>query len=135
MPDQEKNEKLQEQPLTPKQLRCIAFLITCPTHEEVKKCLKISDQTLYRWLKSPIFKKELKRKQDEILQQAFDVFKANMIRAANVLVELLDVEGNELRRRAANDLISYCLKIRELEEFEMRLEQVERVVLERKTYR
>jgi hypothetical protein len=58
-----------------------------------------------------------------------------MTKAANTLVSLLDEKGGELRRRTANDLIGHVLKARELEELEERLEQVERVVLERKTYK
>jgi hypothetical protein len=129
----EKSEKSEHKPLTRRQLKCIALLVGCPTKEEVKRQLKISDQTLHRWLKDPVFKEELSQQQNKVIESALGVLKTNIISAANVLVELLNAEGGELRRRVANDIINHVMKAKELEEIEQRLEQVERAVSESKT--
>ena len=121
--------------LSIKQLKAVTLLLTRPTREEVIKEIEVSTETLYRWLRDPAFKEELARQQNIIIEAALIILRANMTRAAETLVGLLDEKGGELRRRVANDIISHVLKAKELEELEERLEQVERVVLERKTYR
>ena len=127
--------KTKDNALTVKQMKAITLLLTRSTREEVIKEVKISSETLYRWMRDPDFREELARQQNEVINEAISLLKANMTKAANTLVSLLDEKGGELRRRAANDLIGHVLKARELEELEERLEQVERVVLERKTYK
>lgn len=121
--------------LSIKQLKAVTLLLTRHTRDEVVKELEISTETLYRWLRDPVFKEELRRQQDIIMEAALHILRSSMTKAAETLVSLLDEKGGELRRRVANDIISHVLKARELEELEERLEQVERVVLERKTYR
>ena len=132
---QNDDTKTKDNALTLKQMKAITLLLTCPTREEVIRKADISSESLYRWMRDPDFKAELARQQNEIINEAISVLKANMTKAANTLVSLLDEKGGELRRRAANDLIGHVLKARELEELEERLEQVERVVLEKRTYK
>ena len=126
----------QENSLSLRQQKAISLLITRPTRDAVLKELELSSHTLYRWMRDPAFKEELSRLQNEVIKDAMNVLRANMTKAADTLVSLLDDKRNpELRRRVANDIISHVLKAKELEEIEERLEQVERVVLERKTYK
>jgi len=121
--------------LSIKQFKAVTLLLARHTRDEVIKEIEVSTETLYRWLRDPAFKEELARQQNIIIEAALTILRANMTRAAETLVGLLDEKGGELRRRVANDIISNVLKAKELEELEERLEQVERVVLERKTYR
>jgi hypothetical protein len=132
---QNDDTKTNDNALSLKQMKAITLLLTRPTREEVIREVEISSETLYRWMRDPDFKAELARQQNAVINEAISVLKANMTKAAHTLVSLLDEKGGELRRRAANDLIGHVLKARELEELEERLEQVERVVLEKKTYR
>jgi hypothetical protein len=57
------------------------------------------------------------------------------MKAVITLEKLLNAESEAVRRAAANDILGHILKYRELTEFEDRLETVEKIVLERKTYR
>lgn len=45
------------------------------------------------------------------------------------------VEREEVRRLACNDIITHTLKSIEIEDIEQRLDKVERIVLERRSYR
>ena len=133
---QNDDNKTNDNALSLKQFKAIPLLLTCSTREAVIKELEISSETLYRWMRDPAFKEELARQQNAVIQDALNVLRANMTKAAETLASLLDHEGNpELRRRVANDIISHVLKAKELEEIEERLQQVERLVVERKTYK
>ena len=100
--------------LSLKQMKAITLLLTRPSREAVIKEVEISSETLYRWMRDPDFKAELARQQNEVINEAINILKTSMTKAADTLVALLDEKGGELRRRVANDIISHVLKAREL---------------------
>jgi len=125
--------------LTKRQREAIPFLATSPTYAEGIKRAKIGKTTLYKWLKDPVFVRELDNQRDLVVNEAFDILKASLTKAITTLTDLLDGAGNrELKRRVCNDIITYIMKLKELKEnkeIEDRLESIERIVFEKKTYK
>ena len=126
----------EDQGLTSKQLKAVPHLIASKTLKDGCKKAKISRQTLYTWLGDPVFKKELRNKRDIIIEEALEDLKGNVVKASDTLIGLLDKTDSEpLKRYIAKDIIDYVMKARELGELEERLLKVERIVLERRTYK
>lgn len=114
--------------LTPLQKRVIPLLLSEYRQSDALKQAGIIRVTLNRWMKQEAFRDELKRRRNEIVEQAFDRLKVTMTKAANVLAGLLDSENEVLRRLSANDIMSHVLRARELEDIAERLEALEKVV-------
>lgn len=114
--------------LTPLQKRVIPLLLSEYRQSDALKQAGISRVTLNRWMKQEAFRDELKRRRNEIVEQAFDRLKVTMTKAANVLAGLLDSENEFLRRLSANDIITHVLKARELQDIAERIEALEKVV-------
>lgn len=134
-----KGTKKNSQGLTKRQKEAIPFLATSPTYEEGRKKAKVGKTTLYKWLKNTEFSKELETQREKVVNEAFNTLKVNLIKAVTNLTGLLDQRGSpELKRRVCNNIIDYVFKIRELKEYrelQERLETVEKIVFEKKTYR
>ncbi len=125
------SDTLQGEKLSERQKKAIPFLLNSPTVEGGCKRAKISRETYYQWLSDPLFKDELKRHRDQVIEEALNVMKANMTKAVNVLVSLLKTENEFLRRAVANDRLGHVLKRKELEDIEKRIEALERIVKEK----
>jgi hypothetical protein len=120
--------------LSGKQLKAIPLILSATTLEEGCKLAKISKQTFYNWLQNPDFKNELARQRGEVVQEGLQNLKTSIKKAVEVLITCLDSNDAGVRRRAANDLLSHTLRLREVEEIEDRLEKIEEVIIRRKTY-
>jgi len=57
------------------------------------------------------------------------------MKAVITLEKLLDADSESVRRASANDVLDHLLKYRELSEIEDRIETVEKIVLEKRTYK
>ncbi len=55
--------------LSSKQLKAVELIAQGKTQTEIAKLLGISDRTLRNWLKNPEFAQELKKKQNELLEE------------------------------------------------------------------
>ena len=125
-----------KQELTDKQVKAIPHLITSKTLKAGCKKAKISRQTLYDWLKDPAFKVEFRSQRDVIIEEAIEDLKGNLTKATDALIDLLNNTDNDsLKRYVAKDIIDYVMKSRELGEIEERLVKVERIILERKSFK
>jgi AcrR family transcriptional regulator len=107
--------------LTAKQARVIPYLLGAPSLEEGCKRAGVSKVTVYEWLKQEIFRQELKRQRDELIERALDSLKANVTKATETLVKLLDSESEPMQARAAEDIIAFAQKALEHEELEKRI--------------
>jgi hypothetical protein len=67
-----------------------------------------------------------------VIEEALNVMKANMTKAVNALVGLVNTKNEFLRRAVANDILGHVLKGKELEDIEKRIEALERIVKEKK---
>ncbi|MCX5705460.1 MAG: hypothetical protein NTZ92_05350 [Candidatus Omnitrophica bacterium] len=121
--------------LTTRQMLAISQIIASSSIEEASQRGKVSRGTLYKWLKDKNFKTELKRQRDEVIKSALDRLKAAITKAVEELIKLTDAQREEVRRLACNDIITHVLKSIELEDIDERLDKVERIVLEKRTYR
>jgi len=113
----------------------ISQIVISSSIEEASQRGKVSRGTLYKWLKDKNFKIELKRQRDEIITGALEKLKGSITKAVEELIKLTGAQREEVRRLACNDIITHVLKSIELEDIDQRLDKVERIVLERKTYR
>jgi hypothetical protein len=58
--------------------------------------------------------------------------KANITKAVNTLVGLLNTKNDNLKRWVANDILDHVLKAREIEDFEERDTTLEKLIKEKK---
>ena len=93
----------------------IPLLISSSSIEEACRKGRISRATVYSWLKDPAFKRELERQRQEIYQEALEQLKAGVKRAVSKLTELVDSKKPEIALRASSQIISYAVKLKELE--------------------
>ena len=126
------SDTLQGEKLSERQKKAIPLLVNSPTVEGGCKGAKISRETYYQWLSDPLFKDELKRHRDQVIEEALNVMKANMTKAVNTLVTLLNAKNEFLKRSVANDILGHVLKSKELEDIERRIEALERAVKEKR---
>jgi len=124
-----------EKKLTTRQLMTISHLINSSSIEEASQSARVSRTTIYKWLKDDCFNAELKDQRDEMIQGALDRLKWAITKATTELIKLMDSTKEETRRLACKDIIEYALRSIELEDIEQRLNKVERIILERKSYR
>jgi len=125
----------EEKKLTNRQLLAISHIINSSSIEDASQKAKVSRATIYKWLKDEVFKTELKRQRDEALRSALDRLKGAITKAVEELIKLTGAQREEVRRLACNDIITHTLKSLEIEDIEQRLEKVERIILEKITYR
>ena len=111
--------------LSDKQLRVIPHLLAAPSIEEGCKSAKVGKATLYEWLKNETFRAEIRRQRQEIVTGALETLKANVTKATEVLVGLLDSENEGIKYRAAKDIIEFTQKALEFEELERRIAAIE----------
>lgn len=124
-----------EKELTYRQKRAIPFIAAARSIDSGCKDAEVSDATFYAWNANPAFRRELQNARDQIMRESMETIKANVGRAAQELVELLNAKSPEVRRRAATDLINFALKWKDSVELAERLESVETLVMERRFFR
>jgi len=112
--------------LSERQRKAIPFLVNAPTVEGGCKGAQISRETYYQWLSDPLFKDELKRHRDQVIEEALNVIKANVTKAVNALVGLLNTKNEFLRRAVANDILGHVLRSKEIEDIGKRVDALER---------
>lgn len=120
--------------LTERQRRCLPFLISCKNVTEGCRSAGITTECFYTWLEQPTFKAELNRLRNAAMNEGLQQLRDAVTQASRKLIELLDSEVEETRRKAACNILEFSLKIEELQEIEGRLESIESLVLERRTY-
>jgi transposase len=118
--------------LTTKQIRIIPYLLETPSIEQGCKRAKVSKATVYGWLKNETFRGELRRQREEMIERALDSLKANISRATETLVKLLDSDKETIQARAAEDIIEFTQKALEHEELEKRIDALEERVNQKK---
>ena len=112
--------------LTARQLRVIPFLLESPSIEEGCKRARVAKATFYGWLKEEAFREALQRQREEIIRGGLETLKANVSRATETLVRLLDCEKEAIQVRAAEDIIEFTQKALDFERIEKRVDDIER---------
>ncbi|MFC1592658.1 phBC6A51 family helix-turn-helix protein [Candidatus Omnitrophota bacterium] len=125
---------MQENRLTNRQIKTIVNFLASSSIEETCRKSKISKATFYKWIKDDDFKSFLEEKRNEMIKGALDKLKLAIEKAVSVLIDLM-LSGNEsIRRLASKDIIEYVLKSIELENIEDRLNKIERLISEKRSY-
>jgi len=91
----------------------------------------VGERTLYRWLQEPVFLEQYRKARKTALDQAISTLQERSNAAARALVDI--VEDQEMppstRVAAAREIIQASIKGVERDDFESRLEELERMVI------
>jgi len=121
--------------LSRRQKEAIPFLLGAKSVEEGCRNAGLSKATVFRWLRQDDFRAEVQRQREAVTTEALQRLKASITAAVDTLVALTGSQEESIRLRAAQQIIDFCLKIRDGDEIESRLERVEKIILERKIFR
>jgi hypothetical protein len=112
--------------LTPRQITALPYFAANAFVESACEGAGISRETYYKWLKNPVFKSELDRLRNEIVNDAVNQLKATTVKAATTLSLLLDRDDNpSVQRASANDILNHVGRFKELQELQERIEKLE----------
>jgi len=111
--------------LTTRQRKVISAIIAARSYEEAIPAAGVCRQTFYSYLKRPHVKAELDRQLNELTDGAFTRLKTASGEAVETLRTLLHSESENVRLRAAQAIVDYIIKARELNEIENRLDAIE----------
>ena len=109
MTNQDTNKGL----LSEKQLNALPLIIAARTMTEAAEKTGTSRNTLYEWLKNPVFKAELQRQREVVVEEALDQLKMNAVKAVDNLGEMLENRNEFFRRSVSLDVINLAMKSRE----------------------
>jgi hypothetical protein len=114
-------------PLSAKQQRAIAALLTKPTIEEAAKAAGVSRATLYRWLAERAFQTALTDAERRLLETTSRGLIALSTKALAVTEAVLDDQSvpASTRLRAADVTLNRLLQLRELVSLEERIAALE----------
>jgi hypothetical protein len=114
-------------PLSAKQQRAIAALLTKPTIEEAAKAAGVSRATLYRWLAERAFQTALADAERRLLETTSRGLIALSTKALAVTEAVLDDQSvpASTRLRAADVTLNRLLQLRELVSLEERIAALE----------
>lgn len=116
--------------ITDRQRRAIAALLSTRNVTEAARLAHVGERTLYRWLTEPVFRAELLKAEGAAIDQAARRLIGMQDGALEVLSELLAAARAPagVRLRAAQAVLDYLLRLRELRNTEKRLADLEAAV-------
>ena len=123
------------QEINPKQKRAIAFLVAAKDIESGCRAAGISTTTYYDWIKNPDFADAIETQRSYIITEAMQRLRHGIGTAVDKLIALVNSDNEEVARKASTSIVEIALKMRESEEIEDRIECIEKIILERRTYR
>lgn len=123
-------EKKGNQDLTPRQRRALAALLTSRDVKAAAEASGVGARTLYRWLDLPAFRAALAAAEGDAIDQATRNLITLTQPAIGVITQTMrETNPAAVRLRAAQSVLDYLLKLRELRNVEERLEALEKAVL------
>ena len=116
---------------TRKKEKAIAALLTTDTVEQAASVAGIAESTLYRWLREPVFLEQYRKARKAAVDQAISTLQERANKAAKALIDI--AEDQEMppstRVAAAREILQASIKGIERDDFERRLEELERMVI------
>lgn len=100
-------------------------LATGMTVRAAAKRAKVGERTLYSWLRKPAFKRRVNELRNRLVSESIGKLSKSMSSAAGVLEKLLRSKKEETRLRAARAILELATKLRESEELERRVAELE----------
>lgn len=116
-----------ETALSAKQQRAIVALLSTKSVAEAAEAAKVGERTLWRWLGEPVFRMHLAGAEADML----DAATRRLLQLQDGAIETVqaimqDAEASAgVRLRAAQAVLDYLLKLRELRNIEQRLAALE----------
>ncbi len=109
----------------------IVALVTEPTVADAAKKAGISHATLHKWLKVKEFKDAYREARREAVSAAISRLQQTATEAVDALRDVMNDPENPASARvsAARAILEIAVKAVELEDFESRLEQLERLII------
>jgi hypothetical protein len=116
--------------LTGRQRKAIAGLLSSRNVQEAAIAAHVGERTLYRWLTFTDFRAALLDAEGQAIDAAARRLIAMQEQAIDTLARVLkdDQAGRAVQLRAAQAVLDYLLKLRELRNIEQRLIELERTV-------
>lgn len=113
--------------LTPKQHRAILALLSTKSVGEAAKLAKVGERTLWRWMGDPLFRANLAGAEADMIDAATRRLLQMQDGAIETVKAIMqDAEASPtVRLRAAQAVLDYLLKLRELRNVEQRLTALE----------
>lgn len=113
--------------LTPAQNRAIAALLSERSSRSAAKVARVPERTLWRWQNDPLFHAELTRREGAVINETTRGLLALQGAALEVFDMILrsPVASDMTKLRAAEDVLDYLLKLRELNDIETRIRKLE----------
>ena len=113
--------------LSANQLKAIKALVSCDTVAEAAKSCNLGRQTLYRFMRDPLFDSELKKARRVLVNRAILCLQQSSRHAATALAKICRDEDAppSARVAAAREILNQTMKAIEIEGIEERLQALE----------
>lgn len=123
--------------LTHRQQAAVRTLLACKSVAEAAQRARVGERTLYRWLADPAFRAALSAAEGDLLDAATRRLLALQEDAIGAFEAVLrDAHAApSARLRAAQAVLDYLLKLRELRDVEQRLTALEQAVEQQAAHR
>ena len=95
------------------------------TNKQAAEQAGISESTVYRRLRDPAFKQQVRETRAATVEQASARLTAASLTAIQTLLQLLDAESESVRLGSARVILELGVKFREAQELEARISQLE----------
>ena len=124
------NERIFEIPgLSPRQQSALPTVVSSPTIAESARRAGVAESTLRRWLDEPAFRKELDRQREEAYNLALKQVQALVPECLSIFAKVaVESADPALRLRAARYLLSYGMKVKEVDDLRERIRNLEQAV-------
>jgi hypothetical protein len=120
--------------ISPRKRKAIIALLSEKDIRSAADKVSVNERTLYRWLADPIFQAELLKAEGDMIDAAtrhLVQLQQPAIETIKTILECEDVSPNT-RLRAAQTILDYLIKLRELRNLESRLVALEAAIYEHK---
>jgi len=111
--------------LPPRKKRAILALVEHGAVSRAADVVGVTRQTLYRWMREPLFRAELQAATGSQVAEASRRLDGLLMRAVDELERLLDSESEHQRRLAVDSILSHAARLRELVDIEERITVLE----------
>ena len=117
---QQKDTELKEN-----QIIAIQALMTSKSYTAAAALAGCSRTTLYRWMKTDLFKRELSKQKQLLIERSSMRLAGALDQAVDVLIDLLKTKQPNVRRLAICNLIEFSYKSADITDIKDRIEALE----------
>jgi AcrR family transcriptional regulator len=121
--------------LSRRQARTLPFCLQYNSPREIARAANISTASVYRYLADDNFRQALEAARKEVVSGALEILKGSFSKAAQTLVSLLENPQVWVKLRVSERILETVMQLREVEEIQGRLEEVEKIIVEKRLYR